>query len=52
MDKFNIEANTGKIEISFDFSKLSGDKKVTKELSFCKTKNAQMQDSQRSRKSE
>lgn len=40
MDKFDIEADTGKVEISFDFSQLSGDKKVTEMLSFCKTENA------------
>ena len=40
MDKFNIETNTGKIAITFDFSKFSGNKEVTEMLSFCKTKNA------------
>ena len=40
MDESNTEANTRKVEISFDFCKLSGDKKVIKMLSFCKTKDA------------
>jgi hypothetical protein len=44
MDKFDIEANTGKIESPTDFSELSSDKEIAEKLSFCQTKDAQMHD--------
>jgi len=52
MDQPDLEANTGKIESMFDFGKLSSYQEVVEKLSFCQAQDAQMQDNERSRKSE
>jgi len=52
MDQPDLEANTGKIESMFDFGKLSSHQEVVEKLSFCQAQDAQMQDNERSRKSE
>jgi hypothetical protein len=40
MDKFDIEANTGEIEIFSHFGQLPCDKKVTEKLSLCQAQDA------------
>ena len=42
MDKPDIETDTETIENPFDFSKLSGDKKIVEKFTFCETKDVQM----------
>jgi hypothetical protein len=48
MDKFNLSADTGKIKNSLYFGQLSCNKKIIENMPFCKAKNAQMQDNERS----
>jgi hypothetical protein len=40
MDQFDLETDTGKVENTFDISKLSRDKKNIEKLSFCQTQDA------------
>jgi hypothetical protein len=51
MYQSDLEANTGKVENTFDFSKLSGYQEVVESMPFCQAQDAQMQDNERGRKS-
>ena len=42
MDKFDVETDTGKIENTLDFSKLSCDQKIVEKFTFRQAKNAQV----------
>jgi len=52
MDKSDIDSDTGKIKTSLYISKLSNNQKTIKNVQLRKTKNEQMQNIERGRKSQ